>query len=66
MAIVADKSRPSKIDVSIPRRRIRYGVGDPTGVVSAPMGTLFLDTTGGAASTLYVKEGAAIANWAAK
>jgi len=32
------------------------GTGDPSGVITAPVGTIFLRTDGGAGTTLYVKE----------
>lgn len=35
---------------------IRTGTGSPEGVVTAPVGTLYLNSTGGAGTTLYVKE----------
>lgn len=46
--------------------QILTGTGDPTSVVQAPQGSIFLRTDGGAATTLYVKTGALIANWTAK
>jgi len=43
------------------------GTGSPNGVVPAPVGSLYTDTSGGAATTLYVKEsGAGSAGWVAK
>lgn len=46
---------------------VQVGTGDPTGVVAAPVGTLFLRLDGGAGTTLYVKEaGTGTAGWAAK
>lgn len=46
---------------------IRSGTGAPEGVVTAPVGTLFLRTDGGAGSTFYVKEsGAGNTGWVAK
>lgn len=46
---------------------LRRGEGDPEGSVVAPVGTLFLRTDGGAATTLYVKEsGANATGWVAK
>lgn len=46
---------------------LQMGTGDPTGVVAAPVGTLWLRIDGGAGSTLYVKEaGTGTAGWAAK
>ncbi len=32
------------------------GAGDPTGVVAAPVGSMYMRTDGGAGSTLYIKE----------
>ena len=47
---------------------ILTGRGDPTGVVPARVGTLYVDLDGGAATTLYVKETGDITStgWAAK
>lgn len=46
---------------------LRRGAGSPQGVVVAPVGTLYLRTDGGAASTLYVKEsGTGNSGWVAK
>lgn len=43
------------------------GSGTPEGVVTAPVGSLFTRTNGGAATTLYVKEsGAGNTGWVAK
>lgn len=43
------------------------GTGSPEGVVTAAMGSLFLRTDGGAATTLYVKtSGAGNTGWTAK
>lgn len=39
--------------------QIIVGIGSPAGRVGAPVGTLFLRTDGGTATTLYVKESAA-------
>ena len=47
--------------------RIRAGSGSPEGVVSAPVGHLFLRTDGGSSTTLYVKEsGSSNTGWSAK
>lgn len=49
--------------LSLPQR----GAGTPEGVVTAPVGTLYIRTDGGAATTLYVKEsGAGNVGWVAK
>jgi hypothetical protein len=46
---------------------ITGGIGSPEGVVTAPVGSLFLRTNGGVATTLYVKEtGTGNTGWAAK
>jgi hypothetical protein len=43
------------------------GAGSPEGVVTAPIGSLFLRTDGGASTTLYVKEsGTGNTGWIAK
>ena len=48
-------------------RAVRSGEGDPEGAVTAPVGTLYTRTDGGAGSTLYVKEsGTGNTGWAAK
>lgn len=45
----------------------RRGEGDPEGVVSAPVGTAYLRSDGGADTTLYVKEsGTGSTGWVAK
>lgn len=45
----------------------RVGAGTPEGAVTAPVGSLFTRTDGGAATTLYVKEsGAGNTGWVAK
>ena len=45
----------------------RTGAGTPEGVVTAPVGSLFTRTDGGANTTLYVKEsGAGNTGWVAK
>jgi hypothetical protein len=46
---------------------IRRGTGDPAGVVTANVGSLFLRSDGGATTTLYVKEsGTGNTGWVAK
>ncbi|AWN04223.1 hypothetical protein FDJ57_gp22 [Gordonia phage Sour] len=45
----------------------RTGTGSPEGVLTAPVGSLYTRTDGGASTTLYVKEsGAGNAGWVAK
>ena len=47
--------------------RIISGVGSPEGATTAPPGSIFLNTSGGASTTLYVKEsGAGNTGWVAK
>jgi hypothetical protein len=54
-------------DVEALLTRVLSGTGTPEGAVTAPVGTLFLRTNGGAATTLYVKEsGAGATGWVAK
>ena len=43
-------------NIRLLRSQIRYGAGSPEGVISANMGTLYLNSLGGAGTTLYVKE----------
>lgn len=46
---------------------VRSGTGSPEGVLTAPVGTLYLRTNGGAGTTLYVKEsGSGNTGWVAK
>ena len=46
---------------------IRYGTGTPEAVVTAPIGTLYINRAGGAATTLYVKtSGTGNTGWTAK
>jgi hypothetical protein len=46
---------------------IRAGSGTPEGVVTAPIGSLFLNTAGGVSTTLYVKtSGSGNTGWTAK
>ncbi len=54
-------------DVTTLKSQTRRGAGSPETVVTAPIGTLYLQTDGGAATTLWVKEsGAAAVGWVAK
>lgn len=47
--------------------KIRSGTGSPEGALTAPPGTLYLNTLGGANTTLYVKEsGTGNTGWVAK
>ena len=46
---------------------IRYGTGTPEGAVTAPIGTLYINRSGGASTTLYVKTtGTGNTGWTAK
>lgn len=46
---------------------VRRGEGSPEGVVTAPVGTAYLRSNGGANTTLYVKEsGTGNTGWVAK
>jgi hypothetical protein len=43
------------------------GTGSPEGAVTAPVGTMYINLSGGAGTTLWVKEtGAGNTGWAAK
>lgn len=47
--------------------KIINGTGSPEGVVTAPIGSVFLRTDGGASTTLYIKtSGAGNTGWTAK
>lgn len=47
--------------------RIMVGTGSPESVVTAPVGSLWLRTNGGASTTLYVKEsGTGTTGWVGK
>jgi hypothetical protein len=46
---------------------IKSGSGTPEGAVTAPVGSMFLRTNGGAGTTLYIKEsGAGNVGWIGK
>ena len=48
-------------------QRVSWGTGTPESAVTAPVGSLFLRTDGGAATTLYVKEsGSGNTGWVGK
>lgn len=48
-------------------RSITSGAGSPEGVITAPIGSLYTNTAGGASTTLYVKtSGAGNTGWTAK
>lgn len=48
-------------------RRIVIGTGSPQGVVAAPAGSIYLNTSGGASTTIWVKEsGTGNTGWVAK
>ena len=45
---------------------VTWGTGSPESVVTAPVGSLFLRTNGGASTTMYVKEsGSSNTGWRA-
>ena len=47
--------------------RIKEGTGNPNGVVVAPIGTMYLNKTGGAGTTFWIKESGVGSNgWIAK
>jgi hypothetical protein len=53
--------------VTAPTIVVRSGAGTPEGVVSAPVGSLFLRSDGGASTTLYVKQtGSGNTGWVGK
>lgn len=70
--VVQDAGVSKRVDLSNAKTYftsdlIRRGAGTPEGVVTAPVGTLWLRTDGGANTTLYVKEsGAGNTGWVAK
>ena len=46
---------------------VRWGTGSPEGVVTAPVGRIYLREDGGANTTLYIKEsGTGNTGWVAK
>lgn len=48
-------------------RSVRTGSGTPEAAVTAPVGTIYLRTDGGAGTTMYVKEsGSGNTGWSAK
>lgn len=50
-----------------PASTITWGTGSPAGVVAAAPGSLYLNLSGGAGATLYVKEsGTSTSGWVAK
>ncbi|MEM9527100.1 MAG: GDSL-type esterase/lipase family protein [Bacteroidota bacterium] len=54
-------------EVSAIQDLVRSGTGSPEGAVSAPVGTMYLRSDGGAGTTLYVKEsGTGNTGWTAK
>lgn len=54
-------------DIRNAKRNIYVGAGTPEAVVTAPIGSLYLNSSGGANTTLYVKEsGTGNTGWAAK
>lgn len=53
---------------SLEDAKVIRGIGSPAGIVVANIGTLYVDTTGGVGTVLYVKEAdnGAATGWAAK
>ena len=46
---------------------VQWGTGSPESVITAPVGSVFLRTNGGASTTLYVKEsGSGATGWVGK
>jgi hypothetical protein len=58
----------SKVDYYVTSTvMITSGTGTPEGAVTAPVGSLYLRTDGGSATTLYIKEsGAGNTGWIGK
>lgn len=66
-AIVQQEFENSYQDIRKVTKNIFSGTGSPNNVITAPVGSLFLRTDGGASTTLYVKEsGTGSAGWVAK
>ncbi len=60
-------SRGTQAGAVVPIGWVLRGLGTPEGAVTAPVGTLFLRTDGGATTTLYVKtSGTGNTGWTAK
>lgn len=63
----SDVTFADKILINGTNAGIHAGTGSPESVITAPIGSLFLRTDGGAATTLYVKEtGTGNTGWVAK
>lgn len=55
---------PQRIDLATNGIGVRAGSGSPEGVVTAPVGTIYLNWAGSAGTSIYVKEsGAAATGW---
>jgi hypothetical protein len=53
--------------LTLPATQVRSGAGSPEGAITAPVGSMWLRTDGGAGTTLYIKEtGTGNTGWAAK
>ena len=60
------KKRIGRLETG-PGPRVLLGANTPEGAITAPVGTLFLRTNGGANTTLYIKEsGTGNTGWIAK
>jgi len=58
---------PIQTQINTLSDRIRLGAGSPEGVVTAPIGTLYVNENGGVNTTLYVKtSGSGNTGWTAK
>jgi hypothetical protein len=59
--------RPDGLRFDTAQNRLTAGAGTPEGVVTAPPGSMFLRSDGGAGTTLYIKEtGTGSTGWVAK
>lgn len=66
-AFIGERLSPLSAQTRQLRATVIEGTGSPEGVVTAPVGTLYVNRAGGAGSTLYVKEtGAEATGWTAK
>lgn len=64
---MADEVAEHSVAIAAQAALILTGTGDPEGVVTAGVGSIFLRSDGGTSTTLYVKEtGAGDTGWVAK